>query len=83
MNFDHVKTADLVKKTQELAATEVGEGIVELFRRQIEAYRTELEKTRGEIPMSILQGRIAQLREIKSLFTPPSQSGTVPPSDGA
>ena len=83
MNFDHVKTEDLVKKTQELAATEVGEGIVELFRRQIEAYRTELEKTRGEIPMSILQGRIAQLREIKSLFTPPSQSGTVPPSDGA
>jgi len=83
MNFDQTKTADLVKKAQELSVTEVGEGIVELLRRQIEAYRTELEKTRGEIPMSIIQGRIAQLREIKAIFTPISQSGTVPPHDGA
>jgi len=29
MNFDQTKTADLVKKAQELSVTEVGEGIVE------------------------------------------------------
>jgi hypothetical protein len=69
MDFKGVTDAMLSAKLKEVGATSYAQILMEYVSRQINKCRNDLETANDLVIINILQGRIAQLRDLSRLLT--------------
>lgn len=67
-DFSGIETKEIKAKITSMASGELGEALNELMRRQIISYREDLEDVGDIDGLRLLQGRIAQLKDLRTLF---------------
>ena len=70
-DFTGIKNEELAEKIRSMAGSELGEALNELMKRQINSYREDMDTVsteNGPQAVCLVQGRIQQLKDLRSLF---------------